>query len=209
MKKVILGSLGMLSVLAAPIAANAENTGKFYGSIHGEAILSSSSDLEASAPGVSATAEADYEPGYGIGGAAGYYVNDNIRVEGEIAYREADVDTLVINGSNISGNGLELKIFSGMANGYYNFTTGSNLSPYLGAGVGLAYHDEMEEFAFAYQAMAGIDYTVDDNNTLFAGYRYFATTDFEDSVSDPIVGNVNSSINVSDHILEVGYRYTF
>lgn len=208
MNKTILSLACVASFAAAP--AMAQTAGHYYGSIHGEAVVSSSSDLEASASAVSASATADYDAGAGIGAAIGYQIDDSLRVEGELAYRHTEVDTINIGGTVVDGNDLNLDVIAAMANLYYSYPMGQ-FSPYVGAGLGVAYNDESDEAdtAFAYQGMVGVEYKLTQNGTVFGGYRYFGTTDFEDTTIDPVVGRVDSSINVSQHILEAGYRFAF
>jgi opacity protein-like surface antigen len=201
--------LALLTSAAIALSANAYagNANKFYGSFHGEFIAFSDSDLEIASTTTNATGDADYDLGFGIGGAAGYYINDDIRVEAEVSYRETDLDNATIGG--VTFNNGELELWSVMANTYYNYKVNEKFSPYLGAGIGAAYNDSDNETAFAYQGMAGVDYKLDDNGTLYGGYRYFGTTEFEDSYNVSGVGRVTSSLDVSQHIIEFGYRYTF
>lgn len=204
--------LALLSAAAAIVLSNsamAQQQGKYYGSLHGEFVVYSDSDVDLTSTATNMSGGADYDPGFGIGGAVGYNLTDQIRVEGELAYRETDVDSVSLGGTTVSGGNLELEIWSGMVNTYYNIPLDDKVSPYLGAGIGAAYNDNVEEFAFAYQAMAGVDFKVDEQGTLYGGYRYFGTTEFEENFSDAVLGNVTTKTDVSQHIVEVGYRFTF
>ena len=82
-----------------------------------------------------------------------------------------------------------LTTWSLMTNLYYDFNAGGRFMPYIGVGVGLAYH-MLEDVAvdpivstpytfganndlqFAWQLMAGVGYQVSNRVTLDVGYRY-------------------------------------
>ena len=127
------------------------------------------------------------------------------RVEAEAAYHSA-------NGDNGFG---DLRYFNYMGNVYYDFsnthswtTSGWNISPYIGAGAGLAeIHRGNGNFAtafhhntnaFAYQGMAGLTFASASmpSTDWVLGYRYLGT--------DRENGQKLSANNV-----EIGLRYNF
>ncbi len=56
--------------------------------------------------------------------------------------------------------------------------------------------------------MVGVSYKVADNNTVFAGYRYFGTTDLSTSYNESF-GRVSQKGDLQSHSIDVGYRMDF
>ncbi len=204
MKKTLLL---VTTILALPMAAQANHAGKYYVSLTGEYVFSATSDAELRAAGVTASGDADYDNGYGFIGAFGYNYNESIRSELELSYRDIEGDSGNIGGVRYTPD--DAKAFSTMVNGYYNLQLDSKFSPYLGLGIGWAHETEEEGNAFAYQAMAGVDYKLCPRGTIFAGYRYFGTTDFEYTETVSGVGVVHYDADIGAHALNIGYRFSF
>lgn len=143
-------------------------------------------------------------PGMGLSGHAGAAF-DAFRVEGEIAFNSV--------GGYLTDDKNALAF---MANGYYDFDTGSNWKPFVGAGIGVglahlkekgfspATQTEGDDTVFAYQAMAGVGYSIVPSTTIFAGYKFFGTSEI--SVTDSS-GTARGTINF--HSIEIGVRYRF
>ena len=143
-------------------------------------------------------------PGVGLNGHAGAAFGE-IRAEGEITYNAVggyftdDVNALAF-----------------MANGYYDFDTGSRWKPYVGAGIGVSRAHlrekgfsagnqvEGDDTVFAFQAMAGVGFEIIPSTTIFAGYKYFGTSEI--SVTD---ANGTARENINFHSIEFGFRYAF
>ena len=115
-----------------------------------------------------------------------------------------------------------------MFNAYRDMGNVRGFTPYVGAGVGMAYNkmDEVyftgnpalvntihgsNELSFAWSAMAGVGYQISDRAIIDVGYRYL---DLGDASSDRVdsAGFVNPRVNVDDiasHEIKVGLRYHF
>ena len=115
-----------------------------------------------------------------------------------------------------------------MLNGYKDLGNFGGFTPYVGAGIGVAYHivDDVyftgnpnlvnqihgdRDIAFAWSLMAGVGYQLSQNTVLDLGYRYIdlgkATSERSDSA-----GFVNPRVNIDDidaHEFKVGLRYHF
>lgn len=155
-------------------------------------------------------AEAEFHIGTLFGGAFGYDFG-TYRTEVEFGYRDNDID-LIKNMPNNSGRLRDLNLtgeattLSYMLNTYIDFENDTALTPYVGAGLGIAdieldYNgEERDDTVFAYQAAVGVGYDINARLTLDAGYRYFATQrpDF-----DGIEGEYN------DHNIALTVRYKF
>ncbi len=129
---------------------------------------------------------ADYEPGVAFSMFGGYALGNGLRLEGEIAIRGNEFDHL--DGSNLNGDLLSLAF---MANGFYDFDTGSAFVPYLGLGIGVAVVEAdnvrsggsriVDDTAagFAYQFAGGLAYMLTPRLALVGDLRFFGTTDLE------------------------------
>ncbi len=153
-----------------------------------------------------ATGEVDSDNGAVFSAAVGHAWG-GLRVEGEFSYRKNDLDSVRVDTITVAGvvfTALGTFDFEGdttsygfMANGWYDFDTGSNWVPFVGLGVGVARlnldiqsvagvgvtYDESDT-VFAYQVGAGLGYRVTPTMTVTLSYRYFATKDpeFDDGV---------------------------
>ena len=96
--------------------------------------LSMISDSDTSG-GFFAFPDIEYDRGFTIGGALGYQIQDQVRAEASLSYRTADVDQ--VGGISAGASG-DVNVTSLMANVYYDFDLGLPVTPYLGAGLGLA-----------------------------------------------------------------------
>jgi opacity protein-like surface antigen len=115
-----------------------------------------------------------------------------------------------------------------MFNGYKDLGSFGGITPYIGAGVGVAYNQMSEvnftdnpyllnriqgdsRLSLAWSLMAGIGYQVSDRAILDLGYRYM---DYGKANSGRIdnTNNINPAVRISDisaHEVKVGLRYHF
>jgi outer membrane protein OmpA-like peptidoglycan-associated protein len=159
-----------------------------------------------------------HENGYVGIGQVGYGFG-NVRLEGEFSYRHSDLDRFTdplgsrSAGGSIGGGAV-------MANAYYDFTTASKLTPYLGvgiggldlsakritaAGVGVLDNDQTK---FAYQGIAGVSYDVSDTMAVKADYRYIRSEKASMTV-EPSYGGGNASGTYEAHSFLIGLTFKF
>ncbi len=110
----------------------------------------------------------------------------NVRLEGEIAYRQNDMDN--VGGIAVLG---EMSSVAFMGNAYYDFGDGSGITPYLGIGAGVA-NVKFEsiandsEIAFAFQMMVGMSFPISETLSMTAELRGFgAVPEFADNFGVP------------------------
>jgi OmpA-OmpF porin, OOP family len=225
MKKYLL-----LAAVIGLMTGNAQAQGAYQGGQHGEGrwpnwyvgvqgSLNYVDDTNASVGNTNA-GDVSFDSGYGVSGAIGYTpgptgtLMDYTRFEFEIGHRFNDLDNFTAGGfvGDIAG---DIKSYSYMANVYFDFDTQTQVSPYVGAGIGLdtvsidsrtvGVNDS--DRVFAYQFMAGLGWQPEFllNTVLQVGYRYHAT-------SDPaFTTNAGQSFEYeySNHALEAGARFRF
>lgn len=117
--------------------------------------------------------------------------------------------------------------YTGMVNGYFDLGNVRGFVPYVGAGVGLAYH-QMDEYSIStygtgypfkvsgasdltlvWSVMAGLAYQVSDRAILDFGYRYIDFGRAATGRTDPLNASI-SKLSVDDmtaHEFKIGLRY--
>jgi opacity protein-like surface antigen len=118
----------------------------------------------------------DTDTGFAVGGVVGYdFVGPRVELEG--LYRSNNRRNTTFN--NVSSN---IQQLSTMVNVLYDFIPGATLTPYLGAGVGLAFADtglngcSMCSTQFAYQGIVGMGWNIDRNFRVNLDARYYGTS---------------------------------
>lgn len=125
--------------------------------------------------------------GFGVTAALGYAWEDGLRTEAELGYRHNGLEKVSGGafGTTFTGDvDGHVSAISGMVNLLYDYETHSDLTPYIGGGIGAAdvsvVSDRLavdsSDLVFAYQFMGGVRYALTDNLGLRVGYRYFTTT---------------------------------
>lgn len=152
--------------------------------------------------------DVDFDAGFAFFGAIGFDTGEiselgKLRLEAEIGYRENNGDSVSFGGQSASLGG-DLEQLSFMANVYHDFLPGSQIRPYLGVGIGAVDGDIKvnalgASFAstgteFAYQAMAGLSFQVNQQWALDAEYRYTG---------------VDAGERLDNHAILVGLRFGF
>lgn len=127
-----------------------------------------------------------YDPGVVLAAVGGYEFGNGIRSEVELNFRHLTVDKLhsgadkVAVDSDIWCSGL-------MTNAYYDFNNRTRVTPYLGAGVGMAVVDfgkgsskgttlwtSDQEVTVAYQGIAGFAVRLGRHTSLDFAYHHYA-----------------------------------
>ncbi len=210
-----MSSNRFIAVLAVAIIATGSSSlvvstaqAQWYMSANAGGTILKDSDFTETFTGGSAAGDVDFHTGFGITEAVGYSWGA-FRLEGEVSYRENDLGDFTV--TSLSGPGgtlvgsTGLLSFSGdisalgfMANGWYDFDTGSRWVPFVGGGIGIAIvnlnvesvlgvpvtYDESDT-VFAYQGGAGLGYRVNSSSTISLSYRLFGTSsdpEFNDGV---------------------------
>jgi opacity protein-like surface antigen len=178
--KITMVAAGLFLVMSTSSALAA---GPYVGASGGVSIFH---DSDLNSPGAP-TIKASYDTGFGFNLNGGYNF-DGFRVEGEFGYKNADIDKVSIPGASATVTGADSTVMSYMANGYFDFKNSTQVTPFIGAGIGLL-HGEIDDNgfkttdnAFGYQFMAGVGFNLNKNVTLELSYRFQgAASDFEDN----------------------------
>ncbi|MDX2493411.1 MAG: outer membrane beta-barrel protein [Desulfuromusa sp.] len=153
------------------------------------------------------TGELSFDDGFAVTGALGQTLGSTGRVEVELGYRTNNIDKIKIDGLGIANIDGDVTTLSLMGNGYYDIVTGSNFTPFIGAGIGVAnikakmdLVGSEDDTVFAYQLAAGGSLAINKNLSVDLQYRYFAT-------ADPDFDGLEAEYNT--HNLIFGLRLTF
>ena len=188
--------------------------------------------LGGAAPGIS-TAYSDIGDSAIIGIGAGYQFNNWFRADFTAEYRSSAAYRKGVTYTAFCANPFCLDTYTAnvstaafMLNGYVDLGTWAGVTPYIGAGVGMANHrmkgltdvgagmgyaGDMTKTNFAWALMAGLGYNVTPNLKIDAGYRYI---DMGSIASNPIVCEVITacffevqSYRATAHDFRLGVRY--
>ena len=119
-----------------------------------------------------------YNTGYGVGGKIGYdFVGPRIEVEG--LYRNNQGSGFVTFPAGTAFVNGQINQVSVMANLLYDFAPGATITPYVGAGAGIAFIDPslsagctMCSTQFTYQGIVGVAWNIDQSLRLSLDGRY-------------------------------------
>jgi OmpA-OmpF porin, OOP family len=205
----LLGAAALVALLA-PVAAQADTHDGFFLGAGIGAALETDSDFENS----TTTNTVELSTGFAGLIMGGYQFSNNWRVQAEFAMRTNDVDSISGTGAAAPFEG-DVKTYSLMADAIYGIPTGTKFTPYVGAGVGVAWvnADGVEtvlgttvddsDTVLAYQGIAGVEYDMTDNLKADLGYRYFRTAD---ATFTPATG-ADVDADIESHTLTLGLRY--
>lgn len=168
-----------------------------------------------------------------VGAGLGYRFNPNVRADLTLDHTfdarfKGIVPPPTLGTSLITDKGVfESSTF--MVNGYLDFKSMMGLTPYVGAGIGVAHNvlskhvlttfnpdtglETTERFAggdnfsFAWALMAGVGYQMSSNFTLDLGYRYVSLGDVKTRSYDTGTGLDLESLGA--HEMRFGVRYNF
>ena len=159
--------------------------------------------------GVAVTQDIDFDPdvelsfdaGYAIGLALGYDFGP-ARLEIEASHRSSDINDETIGDSKVDDGDVELEIQTLMVNGFADFKTGGNLTPYLGAGIGCARIEaaDDDDTVLAGQVAAGVLIAVSPTVAIDLGYRFMMTDDAELD---------GAELDVRQHTAMLGVQFRF
>jgi OmpA-OmpF porin, OOP family len=202
----LAAALGSAAVLASP--ADAQQTNGLY--IAGGAGLNWLRDAETRVNGAG-TGDTESDLGWAGIGAVGWGFGNGFRIEGELGYRENEVDRL----TNSSASG-DISSWSVLGNVLYDFNTGTKFTPYIGAGLGIARvmldaraggtTVDDSDSVVAFQGIGGVAYALTDMLKLDLSYRYLGTTDPNFHVRST---NASMDTEYQNHTLLLSLRYEF
>ena len=138
------------------------------------------------------------QTGFAAGGKIGYdFVGPRVELEG--VYRNNQ------HSGGFTGRALQNQVgqLGVLANLLYDFAPGATITPYVGAGAGVAFVDgdsSLGSTQFAYQGIIGLGWNVDENFRVSLDGRYYGT-------SNPSVGGTTWTNNNFSVMLGLTYKF--
>jgi opacity protein-like surface antigen len=187
-KKQQLSIIGCLLVSATAIAQNSDSNvnGYYIKPYLGISKLSDSQADITNHTSLNGAYDLKQDTGFAAGLAFGYQYNSTISVElaWEYLSNETKIDTQQL-GVNLTGDNTASNLL--LLNGYYTFANQSNLSPYLGAGIGWLQELDVDikqngreqsfsDSGLAFQIMAGVRYPITQHWHADLQLRYLKAT---------------------------------
>lgn len=157
----------------------------------------------------------------------GYQITRYFRLEGSVEYRTPS--QITFRGTDATIAKADLKSAVAMVNAYVDIPLMKNVTPYIGAGVGMSLNqlsqlnkegvgcpsceptswEGANKVSLAWAVMTGVAYDMNSNLKLDAGYRFISTGD----ASTSNVTNLGVSTakyrykDITAHDMRVGFRY--
>lgn len=168
-----------------------------------------------------AARESTFETGWLALATVGYAWSSHWRIEFEAGYRDNDLESY-LNGAGvpIAGSAGSLWEATAMANVLYDLTLTDKISLSLGAGAGGDFSNkeltlaglgtaEDDNWNFAYQGLAGVNYMVGRRTALFMNYRYLRVMepDYRLVFPGPATRTIAGSDDYQKHAATLGIRY--
>jgi opacity protein-like surface antigen len=162
-----------------------------------------------------------FNPGIYTGGTGGYDFGF-MRLEGELSYRQVDIDTVTFsNGVRFNNSNGNVGAFATMLNVFFDLHNSTPVTPYLGGGIGFAtiymsdnygygtngygqLYGYSDDTVFASQVGLGMDIALNSRYSLDIGYRYFIT---ETAHLNSYIGT--SGFQFESHNAMVGFKMKF
>src|SRR5579864_3409651 len=214
--------LAAAAFLAAAVGTTmgAAHAQTFYlGGEAGWSVLNNQTDKISGIPPI----HAHYDSGYAVGARVGYEMGP-WRFEEEYTYRNNSLNRLDVAGFRVPGAGGSRQAHAIMTNVLYDIDMGRfNLTwpvtPHIGAGIGAVdivdsagaprvgriFDDD--DWAFGYQAIAGLRYNLSPNMAIDLDYRYLATTDT--TLRVPAAPKITYKTGYDSHNLMASLVYRF
>lgn len=186
----------------AQAAQSAQNANSVYvGGFGGITFLQ---DIRLTQPGVG-SGDLESDAGFNLGAVMGYKWAMGLRAEGEISFRQNDLDN--VDGTPVIG---DLSALAFMGNAWYDFQGGTPLIPYVGGGLGVAVitldsGGNDSDAVFAWQIGGGVGYEFMPGIVASLDYRFLATSD--PSFEDP--GFADIEAEYYSHSINLGIRAHF
>ncbi len=196
-------------IMSLVVSAQAQ-TSRLY--LAGYLGLNVSDDQEFTDSGTGNTGNFQLSNSESFAGALGMRLSPQMRLEAEFSYRKADISDANIAGAGTLTVGDHLKSTILFANAYYDFDVPWTIQPYVGGGLGYAWHEgqisdasstissiSSEDTSFVWNIAAGAKYRPRTDLAFTAGWRYI------DSFTDLELGP--QEIDYDTHEFRIGMEW--
>ena len=194
----IASAMILPAIAPAEEAADSDEAGSNYVEYMVGISHSPDSDLDgANSSSIQFSGKTEQKPiGYFVGGAAGRYVAEDVRVELQIGFRNSEINQMSVQGEPSGSKNATLSMLSVMANAYYDFDLRDRdvpVVPWVGLGIGWGMPRidgrnqsgpnqlKIDDTAstMVYNFMGGVTWPFSKQAELVGGYRYLASIRFD------------------------------
>lgn len=195
---------------ATLLTANAASAQDTYLKLFGGWSIPQNEEFQLNDQDTSRSSGFDFDSGYALGAALGFYYSPDVAIEIEYVYRNADAK-LKSTRNTSDGSSVSNAVMVNAVYVFPPFGATSTFHPYVGAGLGvgdLSYErDDLKldsDYNLAYQLIAGISYDVSYQASLFTEVRYFG-------ISEQTIENDDYSFKTGYGTVNMlfGYSYKF
>jgi OOP family OmpA-OmpF porin len=213
-RAVIIGSRHLicsLAAVAAVLPARGQGSGFYFKTDAGGNITQSANLTEFFGP-VAPGTKVKFDAGFTAGITGGYQVTDWFAAEAEIGFMQNRISS--ITGADVVQNAWYVNV-PFLINAKLQYPNSSPLTPYIGAGVGFSealidvdqvflngtsLHGSIGDTVFAWQALAGLRYRLNERMGLSVEYRYF--------VADGPSWRVDATSGTATDTMRMGHTQT-
>lgn len=177
---------GALLLVVLPASASLAEGGRAYAGGQAGMFLPLESAVTLDPAGI--PGRLTYNPGVVLAAVAGYGFANGVRCEVEANFRRSTADRLYGGAAPVQVDA-EMRSYGVLANAYYDLRTRTAVTPFLGAGLGLAVAtisrgsasggtlwNSGEDRALAYQGIAGFAISLNDRTSLDFAYHHYGTS---------------------------------
>lgn len=210
-KILMAGSLLALTA-AASTAAQADDD-KWY--LGGSIGYNQTSDQTSTAE--NRLVEAEFDAGIATSSVIGYNFSEDIRFEGEFAWRRNDGKSVAFNGVDRDFDAKGAESYSLLGNVFYDFENKSDFTPYIGAGAGIGFLENDfrygpavfvdKDTAFVYQGIIGASLPITERIVGFVDARFLGSTGVDFERLSPADNGVLLDSEYENFSISVGYRW--
>jgi len=214
--------LGAVATIAATIPAQSEHSKGWYVGIEGGANWVQDWQYKVlQSPSTTIEITFDSDTGWAGFATVGYGFENHWRFEFEAGYRSnkfTDVHVDIFDAGALAASAdqntydLDLNEWTMMANALYDIDFGEKVSLSVGAGVGIDRTDLVvgpprdDEWNFALQGVAGLNYSIGSGAALYLNYRYLEVTGV-DIPEATAPGALIEHEDLRNHSVTFGLRY--
>jgi len=161
--------------------------------------------------------ETEFDGGIATTSIIGLKMENNVRLEGEFAWRRNDGDSLAFQGNDQTFTARGAQSYSLLANVFYDLPIDSSITPYIGVGAGIGFLEneflygavdfEDKDTAFVYQGIIGASLPITEKITGFIDARYFTAKGVDFVRTSPADNGVSLDSEYDNFSISVGYRW--
>ena len=190
MKKFLLSALLAATTLLAYNSSAQAQVSRIY--LAGYMGLNTGTDQNFLETQTNNSGDFEFDNAVTFAGALGIRLSRQLRLEGELSYRNKEMSNVDIAGSGVFQAEGEIDSTIVMANLYYDFDVPWKTQPYIGGGIGYGWfggetddvsgilvNEAFDDQAFVWNIGGGFKYRPRSDFAWTAGYRYLASADLE------------------------------